>query len=163
MSAIFSACGRYRHRLDRVDLAPTGLTFLFCGINPSKAGAEIEDQTTMKWRGFTIHNGGARYIAINPFGYCATDVKELAQVEHPVGDMNPSVVDRAIREADVLVPCWGNRSKVPQRLRHHLDAMLELFRLSGKPVKCFGTTLSGDPKHPLMLGYATPLTDWSFA
>jgi hypothetical protein len=31
---------------------------------------------------------------------------------------------------------------------------------SGKPVKVFGLTASGDPKHPLMLGYDTQLVEW---
>jgi len=32
---------------------------------------------------------------------------------------------------------------------------------SGKPVKVFGLTAGGDPKHPLMLPYDTPLVDWA--
>jgi hypothetical protein len=28
-------------------------------------------------------------------------------------------------------------------------------------VRHFGLTTSGDPKHPLMLGYNTPLVNWT--
>ncbi len=115
----------------------------------------------MKWRGFTVRNGGRRYIAINPFGYTATDVRELAGAADPVGPLNDFYVSQALAEADLIVPCWGNRAKVPDRLRHHFDAMLRKMRATGKPIKTFGFTKSGDPKHPLMLGYDTPLVDWS--
>ncbi|WP_032901384.1 DUF1643 domain-containing protein [Mesorhizobium ciceri] len=158
-SAVFSECGLFRHRLDR-EVQATGLVFLYSGINGSTAGVSDEDQTSMKWRGFTLRNNGRKYIAVNPFGKTATDVRELAKVADPVGPDNARHVAEAISEADILVPCWGSRDKIPPRLRHHLDAMRDLFFASGKPVKVFGFTKSGDPKHPLMLGYDTPLVDW---
>lgn len=158
-SAVISPCGTWRYRLDR-HVAEAGLVFLYCGINGSTATGDEEDLTTMKWRGFTVRNGGSRYIAINPFGFRATDVRELARAADPVGPDNARYVAAAIAEADVLIPCWGNRSKVPDHLRHHLSTMRRLFLASGKPVKALGFTKSGDPKHPLMLGYDTPLIDW---
>lgn len=68
---------------------------------------------------------------------------------------------RAIaHEADVLVPCWGSRNKLPPDLRPYMDETLELLRQMGKPIKHLGLTTSGDPKHPLMLAYSTPLMDF---
>ncbi len=61
---------------------------------------------------------------------------------------------------DVLVPCWGSRTKLPKSLHVHLDRLLEQLVASGKPVLAFGVTGSGDPKHPLMLGYSTKLVPW---
>lgn len=158
-SAVFSPCGLFRHRLDR-EVQALGITIVYCGVNGSTAGGDEEDQTTMKWRGFTLRNGGRRYIAINPFGRTATDVRELAAAPDPVGSLNDFYVDQALAEADLIVPCWGNRSKVPERLRSHFDRMLAKMVATGKPMKTFGLTKSGDPKHPLMLGYDTPLIDW---
>jgi hypothetical protein len=60
----------------------------------------------------------------------------------------------------VLVPCWGSRTKLPKPLHIHLDRLFERLVSSGKPVMTFGVTGSGDPKHPLMLGYSTRLTLW---
>ena len=37
------------------------------------------------------------------------------------------------------------------------DTLMDALLSSGKPVKCFGLTSSGDPKHPLFLDYTTPL------
>ncbi len=160
VSAVISDCGLYRYRLDR-DVQFEGIVFAFFGVNGSKATADIEDQTTRKWFGFTLRNGGRKYIAGNPFGYRATDVRELAKAGDPVGPENARYLTEIISEADVLVPCWGNSSKVPERLRYHFAELRNLLIQSGKPVRIFGLTKSGDPLHPLMLGYDTPLIEWS--
>lgn len=159
-SAIFSPDGLYRHRLDRTVQA-SGLVFLFAGVNPSRAGADVDDQTSKKWFGFTLRNDGRKYIAINPFDLIATDVEELSRHPAPVSTFNAGHILQAIAEADILVPCWGNRHKIRNNALHsHLDALRDLFFASGKPVKTFGFTKSGDPKHPQMLGYDTQLIDW---
>ena len=158
-SAVISDCETWRYRLDR-DVAQSGIVFAFFGVNGSTATGDAEDQTTMKWRGFTERNGGRRYIAGNPFAFRATDVRCLALAADPVGPENARYLREIIGEADVLVPCWGNRSKVPERLRHHFDDLRAMLFSAGKPVRVFGFTASGDPKHPLMLGYDTPLVDW---
>ncbi len=85
----------------------------------------------------------------------------MAEVPDPVGPENARYLREIIEEADILIPCWGNRSKVPNQLRHHFDDLLDLIFDSRKPVKVFGLTKSGDPLHPLMLGYDTPLLRWS--
>jgi hypothetical protein len=166
VSAIFSECSMYRWRLDSDELAPTGLVFCFSGVNPSKAGrivdgVEITDQTKNKWAGFTVRNGGRKFIAVNPFGGIATDVRELGRMDDPVGRDNDKHIREAFAEADVMVPCWGNSSKVPKMWRWRLTRMLEMMLETGKPILTFGLTKSGDPMHPLMLGYNTPLIPWS--
>lgn len=158
-SAVISLCEVYRYRLDR-EVQEHGLVIAFFGVNGSTAGPIAEDQTTKKWRGFTLRNGGRRYIAANPFALRAKDVRRLAEVDDPVGPENARYLREVIAEADILVPCWGSRDKIPGRLRHHLYDLRALLFDSGKPIKVFGFTSSGDPKHPLMLGYDTPLVDW---
>lgn len=158
MSAIISECGLYRYRLDRhVDIG--GLTFAFFGVNGSTATADTDDATVRKWIGFSRRNAARRFIVGNAFGYRATDVRELAKVPDPVGPDNDRYIGEIIAEADVLVPCWGNSDKVPEHLWHHFDSLMRRCIYSGKPVKVFGWTKSNDPKHPLMLGYDTPLID----
>ena len=119
MSAIISECGKYRYRLDREILTnlSTGPVYAFFGINPSTADASLDDATVRKWRGFVRQWGGSRFIIGNVFAYRATDVKELALVADPIGMENiPHIIEIA-KEADIIVPCWGNRSKLPARLR----------------------------------------------
>jgi hypothetical protein len=163
LSAIFSTCGTWRYRLDRDCGLLGSLVYAYFGVNCSKAGSEKNDQTVGKWIGFTTRNDGHRLIVGNPFTYVATDVRDLAGAADPIGPENDRYLAEIIAEADVLVPCWGNRNKLPPRLRPRLDWLRDLIFAAGKPVKILGLTASGDPKHPLMLGYDTPLVEWTRA
>jgi len=157
-SAVISECGRYRYRLERT-VADQGPVYAFFGVNPSTADASIDDATVRKWRGFVSRWGGSRFIVGNVFAYRATDVKELARIDAPIGPLNDRYLHEICDEADILVPCWGDRAKLPQGLRKHLDYALSYVQSMGKPVMSFGLSKGGDPRHPLMLGYATPLID----
>lgn len=164
--AIFSACGNYRHRLD-FKVQETGCVALLCGVNPSVAGkllpdgSRVTDHTVAKWHGFGERNEWARGIVVNALDRIATQVRVLAALgDAAVSADNLDYVDAAIAQADILVPCWGDRAKLPKQLRFHLDRMLARMRASGKPIKTFGFTKGGDPKHPLMLGYETPIVNW---
>lgn len=161
MAAIISECGKYRYRLDR-DVSPVfgGPVYAFFGVNPSTADASIDDATVRKWRGFVTRWGGSRFIVGNVFAYRATDVRELAKTQAPIGPLNEPHLREICEEADILVPCWGDRGKLPKDLRQHLDYAMAYLGYMGKPVKAFGLSKSGDPLHPLMLGYDTPLVDW---
>lgn len=162
MSAIISPCGLYRYRLERECCPPFegSKVFAYFGINPSTADATLDDATVRKWRGFTTRNGGHRFIVGNVFSYRSTDVRELAKVPFQQGPQHFAHLGKIIDDADVLVPCWGNSGKVPQALRSQIGFMLAWLQRTGKPVMHFGLTASGDPKHPLMLGYDTPLVPW---
>lgn len=159
MSAIISPCGKYRYRLERT-VGMDGPVYAFFGINPSTADASMDDATVRKWIGFTKAWGGSRFIVGNVFAYRSTDVKALAHVEDAFGDDIGDHTTDIINDADILVPCWGCISKVPPRLQFAFDVLMDALVSSGKPVRHFGLTKAGDPKHPLMLGYDTPLLDW---
>jgi len=159
MSAVISPCGLFRYRLERT-VAMTGPAYAFFGINPSTADASVDDATVRKWIGFTKLWGGSRFIVGNVFAYRATDVKALGQADDPFGDEIGDYTTSIIEDADILVPCWGCSSKVPPKLQHAFDVLLDALVSSGKPVMHFGLTKGGDPKHPLMLGYDTRLQPW---
>lgn len=159
-SAVLSECWNYRYRLDHTIDMLGGPVYAFFGVNPSTADASIDDATVRKWRGFVTRWGGSRFIVGNVFAFRATDVRELASAADPVGRLNNDYLKEIISEADILVPCWGNTAKVPRDLRCHFRWMLHVLRESGKPIRAFGFSKSGDPLHPLMLGYDTPLADW---
>jgi hypothetical protein len=159
MSAIISPCGTYRYRLER-SVSTDGVVYAYFGVNGSTATAAQDDHTVTKWIGFTERTGGKRFIVGNAFAYRAKDVAALNGAEDPVGPDNDTHLDQIIRDADILVPCWGSRTKIPVRLRASLDILRTRLFASGKPVKVWGFTKSGDPLHPLTLGYATPLVDW---
>ncbi len=160
MSAVISPCGKYRYRLDR-SIGASGPVYAFFGINPSTADASIDDATVRKWTGFCRRWGASRFIVANVFAWRSTDVKALASVDDAFGDAIGDHTTDIISEADILVPCWGNTSKVPPKLQFAFDVLMDALTSSGKPVMHFGQTKSGDPLHPLMLAYSTPLKTWS--
>ena len=156
-SAWLSEDQKYRYTLKR-EWKDEGLLFAFFGINPSTADANIDDQTVKKWIGFTERNGGRGFEVGNLFAYRATNVKELATCDEPTGGhANYKHLQLLIQKADILVPCWGSLSKIPRHMRHHASALAYDLKESGKPVKCYGRTKSGDPKHLARLGYDTEL------
>lgn len=160
MRAIISDCGTYRYTLER-DVAMDGPLFLFIGVNPSTADATADDATVRKWIGFVKRWGGRGFLVGNAFAYRATDVRELATAKDPIGLYNDWHIMQLAVRADVIVPCWGNTGKVPPRLRGRFEFLAGMLTGADKPLHCFGRTQSGDPLHPLMLGYSTPLVEFS--
>lgn len=154
--AVLSPCGFYRYRLDRHVGGGQMVAFL-CGVNPSTADASIDDHTVSKWRGFGQRLGWKRFMVGNAFGFRATDVRCLADAADPFGPGNAQHLSDMMDEADVLVPCWGRRDKVPKALRGQFDVILGAMRDTGKPIMCWGKTAGGDPVHVLTLSYETPL------
>lgn len=161
MRAVLSPCGLYRYRLDRI-VGEAGPVYAFFGINPSTADSSHDDATVRKWIGFTALWGGSRFIVGNVWPLRSTDVRNLANSTRwlCIGRENESHILAIAREADILVPCWGDRGKVPRSMHGEIDALLSLLLGTGKPVMHLGLTKSGDPKHPLMLAYDTPLQAW---
>lgn len=164
MSAVISPCGMYRYRLERT-VAMEGPVYAFFGINPSTADASVDDATVRKWIGFAKRWGASRFIVGNVWPLRSTDVRRLATATRwlDIGRENQRHILAMATEADVLVPCWGGREKVPRIMHNEIDDLAALLLGTGKPVMHFGLTKSGDPKHPLMLGYDTPLTPWMSA
>lgn len=162
MSAIISECGRYRRRLDR-ECRPAyegSLVYAYFGINPSTACATIDDATVKKWTGFTLRNNGHKFIAGNLSDFRSKNPALLVNDTENNGPEYWKVINQIIAEADVLVPCWGRLCKLPVGKRHLPDLLLQALLESGKPVLHFGKTQCGQPKHPQMLAYATPLLPW---
>jgi hypothetical protein len=87
-------------------------------------------------------------------------VLPVAYVKTHMHAENERHLTEIANDADIIIPCWGNRNKLPRELRPQLDKTLALLRRSGKPLYHFGLTASGDPRHTLMIGYDTPLTEW---
>jgi hypothetical protein len=159
-TAILSPCGTYRYRLER-DLGRAGPTVALLGVNPSTADAVDDDATIRKDMGFAARLGWGRIIKGNKFAYRATDVRLLRAVMDPVGPESDAHLCQIMREADMVVACWGPLAKLPRQLRGRWREVLRLAEETGKPLLCFGTAQDGQPLHTLMLAYSTPLREWS--
>jgi len=159
MSAIFSDCGTWRYRLER-DLGRQGPTVALLGVNPSTADAETNDQTIRKDIGFGDRHGWGRIIKGNLFGFCAKDITKLRSAPDPVGPDNDAHLRQIMRDADLVIACWGPKAKLPPTLRTRWYQVARIADEAGKALHCFGVAQDGHPRHTLMIAYATPLIEW---
>jgi len=136
-----------------------GPVYAFFGINPSTADDEADDATVRKLLAFVCRWGGSKFLLGNVTPVRATNVQMLRGIRPAAAiyEENERQITAMIGQADILVPCWGSRTKVQPGLHARIDALLQQLLESGKPVLMFGKTKSGDPMHPLMLGYSTVL------
>lgn len=162
MSAVISPCGNYRYALSRTSMpgVVTAKRVLFIGVNPSTADANRDDATVRKWRGFSHRWGYTAFDVVNLFAYRATNVRELAGAVDPVGFLNDDYIQSRLDSADMVVPCWGSRGKLPPSLRPRIEVVTALVLAAKAPVRVLGLTASGDPCHPLMLPYTRALMPW---
>lgn len=161
MSAVFSPCKNYRWVLRRIRKDGNYNHVVFCGVNPSKAGAKINDPTIVRLQNFCDLWGYGELSVVNAFGLISSDPKTLALVDDPVGNDNDVWVREEFMTADLIVPMWGDTGKVPPHLRHRFDTIREYIRAEKTPCKVFGLTKHGHPQHPLYLGRNTELKEWT--
>ncbi len=168
MTAIISACGRYRYRLDRdmgfLDGEPIVGWMLH---NPSTADASLDDPTSRRGIAFTRREGGRRMVFLNPWAGRATSPADLWRMPDPIGPTN----DEHIREAlsaiqasgGIVIAAWGRVNPpaiVRTSARRRLDAVREMIRAAGVPLFCLGVNADGSPKHPLYVRGDAPLIPW---
>ena len=158
-SAIISDCGLYRYRLERHALAGAG-SVAWIMVNPSTADAKEDDPTIRKVIGFSERMGAGWLMVGNKFAYRATDVRELRTARDPVGPENDQHLARIIAEAGTVIAAWGPLAKLPPALRRRWYKIARMADEAGRALMCFGTAQDGHPRHPLMLAYDTPLTEW---
>ena len=65
-----------------------------------------------------------------------------------------------MRSAPVVIAAWGPLSKLPKSLRRRWLTVCRIADEAGAKLMCFGTAGDGQPRHPLMLAYDTPLIEW---
>lgn len=149
--AVLSDCGRYRYQLERRWSASPVMVMV--GLNPSTADGTIDDATTRRVTGFARAGGcgGVRIVNVN--GWRSTSPRALREASDPVGPDNDSWISRTVAAEDIgpVVAAWGahvdpgRARQVLGLLRHHT-------------VYCLGTTIQGEPRHPLYLPSDAPLT-----
>ena len=156
--AVLSPCSRYRYLLLRE--WGGGPLPLVLGINPSTADADAEDATTRKLIGFGERLGWGGYVLGNPFAWRSTDQRGLLSAPDPVGPDNMAWLQGAAETVPFIVAAWGSAktAAVQRLLQAQLEAVFPL--LAHCDLRCWGLTLGGYPRHPLMLSYTTPLVRW---
>jgi hypothetical protein len=154
--ALFSDCGRYRHRLRRwVGEGFPPKHWLLIGMNPSTADASFNDPTITREWGFSAREGYQGFVKVNVGDYRATSPAMLS--DPGVIACSPANLPLILQEAaqaDRVVVCFG---KVPKPLVPMAKQVVEALRAAQVPLWCFGTNQDGSPKHTLYLRGDTPL------
>lgn len=121
-------------------------------INPSKAGAHENDPTIWKVVGFSRRRAGG-VIVSNLTSLISTDPRGLVGRHDLIGPHDEDAL-RVGSPFGYRVLAWGAfpSRKVRDALHRQWAAAL-----SGGQRWCYGKTKDGEPRHPLMLAYATPL------
>lgn len=157
-SAVFDAppaVARYRYLLTRRWTTTTPAATVV-GANPSKAGAALNDATVTRLCGFARRMGYGGLDLLNLCALISTDPKGLTTHPDPVGPRCDEVIDAFARHPGPVIAMWGAIGQVADRAREVTARLLA----AGVPLLCFGTTKTGQPRHPLYLPSDTPLVPY---
>jgi hypothetical protein len=122
---------------------------LYAMMNPSGADLHVGDATVMKTSRISMRLGYGGQIVVNACAYRGVQPKVLLTVADPVGPKNLATIERAARDASLIVVAHGN---LPPRLQHQADAMVAVLQRTTKPLHVLGLSGDGVPMHPLARG-----------
>lgn len=142
-SDVMSKCLRWRYALTR-EWGPRA-PLVVIGLNPSTATATEDDPTVRRCIGFARRWGMGGLVMLNIFAYRATDPRELRRVTDPVGVRNNDALRVLTAGVPHVLCAWGSHGAY--RARGGFVAEL----LADRPLRCFGRTKGGHPRHPLYL------------
>lgn len=129
-------------------------------LNPSTADGMTDDPTIRKCIGFATRLGFGSIVVVNLFSYRATDPLDLKKAGYPQGETDNGVIRVAAGKnknaGGRVVAAWGRNA--PAERAAAVRTMLRNDRIR---LFHFGLTKDGQPRHPLMLPYATPMIEWT--
>jgi len=155
-NAVYSPCDSYRYSLTRV-WDPAGIRLLFVMLNPSKATELANDATVERCERRARRLGYGAMQVCNIFAWRETDPGLLKKAPHAVGPLNDAALAQAADWADHILCAWGAHGD-------HRDQgarVAAMLASCGTPLFALGQTKAGHPRHPLYVGYDTPLAHWN--
>lgn len=152
-SAVFSPDGQYRYRLSRRWGPGAALPFIL--LNPSTAGAELDDPTVRRCIGFARQLGFNALELVNLFAFRSTDPKSLRRAGYPIGQENDAHLEAVCRGAPMAICGWGANARILVRPEVVL-AMLKAWECRPMALQI---NAGGVPAHPLYLAYGRPLLE----
>ena len=162
--AVIDGTGMYRYVLWR-KWGEGRRRVAFCMLNPSTADGTEDDPTIRRCIGFAKREGFDALDVVNLYAYRATKPRELFYGR--IGDVgmqgpqNKLWILDVFASVELVIAAWGaSRDSVPLHSRPPMMNIRMMARDYGLPTKCFGTTKSGAPKHPLYVAGDTPLVPY---
>ena len=137
--------GNYRYLLWR-EWGSLGKTVSFIMLNPSRADADINDQTITRCINFAKSWNYSRLEVVNLFAYRTSSPSLLKQAAEPIGQENDRYILECAARSDRIILAWGNHGTWQQQDSHVLQ-LLE----GNKNLYALGMTKQGCPRHPLYL------------
>ena len=152
--ADLSECGTYRYRLWRDGWSEDDRVCLFVMLNPSTADAMTDDPTIRKCVGFCERWGYGMLMVCNLFAFRSTQPAGLLGVADPVGPENGTFLCEEIRAASRVVLAWGSHPEIRQLVEARVREIGSTLASNPSTVT-LGRCKDGQPRHPLMLSYAS--------
>ncbi len=157
--AVTTPDNRFRYLLGRrwdASLPP----WVFGMMNPSHARHDRPDRTMTKCVGFAKRGGAGGIVIVNMLAFSTPYPEEMLRAAADGVDVRGEHNEYAIAWALAggfdaygrVIAAWG---KMLPRLRALAHPSIVQFRRSDPD--CFGLNDDGSPRHPLMLGYDTPI------
>jgi hypothetical protein len=146
--AIISACDKFRYNLWRITGDVKDGLVGFVMLNPSTADAVMDDATITRCLRRATALGYAGIEIGNLYAYRAKDPKDLKAARFPIGPENDKHLTKMAERCDIIIFGWGNHAS-PARAR----TVVNLIKEVNENVYHLGLTKSGQPKHPLYIGY----------
>lgn len=158
-SAVFNGEGA-RLKLTR-DWGP-GPRALVIGCNPSNAGGDREDPTSLWWNAWFKLFGFGGYDAMNLYPFVTSDPRECRRIAawHERDDwwardllllVNLPALAEAAKAAHQVFVCWGAIAWDDEFIEHVVE-QIQSGEAPYPDLWCWGTTASGAPKHPMARG-----------
>lgn len=145
-SALLSADGVYRWTLTRT-WAHTKPSVVFIMLNPSTADERLDDPTIRRCIGFAQALNCGELNVVNLFSMRTPSPVILRHFKGDrIGALTNMMIRQAVDSCEKVIVAWGaHGAYYPDRVAE----VLEL--LSSLSLWCYGTTKTGQPKHPLFL------------
>lgn len=135
-------------------------------LNPSTADEREDDATIRRCIGWAVRWCFGGILVVNAYALRSTDPATMLRAPDRVGPGNDDVLAHvcdyvmSVRTPEVLprqriMLAWGDSI---ERAREQAIASMLLDRQV--PTHCLGRTRGGHPRHPVRLGYDTPVGEW---
>lgn len=156
-SAVVSACGLYRHRLER--RWDEGEALAWLGHNPSTADALEDDPTIRREVGFSLRAGYGALVKVNAMDLRATDPGALrAAGAAPVSPANAAAIAAACAGRDVVIATGSPHASL---LAHVEEAIVVAAAHAGRTF-VLQRNADGMGRHPLYVKGSTTFAEVDF-